>query len=285
MSGVRADEAHRFARTDRIVAAPRHPVDLSDPIEADNAFRIAIAWREFRRSATTPALRYQFFGSSHDAFEQGQMDTLDLLLVREGWRMSELAEALRVDPSTATRAVQRLVNDGLAERRQSTVRRPRRARLSERRGQATACGRCAVAASKPCAGSSAPSTPTSGRSSPVCSVASSMRSTDSPVSHPPRPGHLRASKSAKRGTSISIHDRAPPNRPRQPDRVAPRGVQRHLRRASDGVRAAALFGCAPYDAQPGRRRGSRAGDVPARRSAASTRSRRAPTFGRGCSAS
>ena len=32
----------------------------------------------------------------------------------------ELAEALRVDPSTATRAVQRLVNDGLAERRQST---------------------------------------------------------------------------------------------------------------------------------------------------------------------
>jgi DNA-binding MarR family transcriptional regulator len=36
------------------------------------------------------------------------------------WRMSELAEALRVDPSTATRAVQRLVNDGLAERRQST---------------------------------------------------------------------------------------------------------------------------------------------------------------------
>jgi predicted ArsR family transcriptional regulator len=34
--------------------------------------------------------------------------------------MCELAEALRVDPSTATRAVQRLVNDGLAERRQST---------------------------------------------------------------------------------------------------------------------------------------------------------------------
>ena len=102
MSGVRADEAHRFARTDRIAAAPRYPVDLSDPIEADNAFRIAVAWRELRRCATTPALRYQFFGSSHDALEQGQMDTLDLLLIRDGWRMSELAEALRVDPSTAT---------------------------------------------------------------------------------------------------------------------------------------------------------------------------------------
>ena len=33
--------------------------------------------------------------------------------------MSELAEALRVEPSTATRAVQRLVNAGLAERRPS----------------------------------------------------------------------------------------------------------------------------------------------------------------------
>jgi len=120
MSAVSADETHRSAPADRIASAPRQPVDLSDPTEADNAFRIAMAWRELRRCASTPALRYQFFGSSHDALEQGQMDTLDLLLIREGWRMCELAEALRVDPSTATRAVQRLVNDGLAERRQST---------------------------------------------------------------------------------------------------------------------------------------------------------------------
>jgi DNA-binding MarR family transcriptional regulator len=34
--------------------------------------------------------------------------------------MSELAEVLRVDPSTATRAVQRLEKAGLAERRSST---------------------------------------------------------------------------------------------------------------------------------------------------------------------
>lgn len=44
------------------------------------------------------------------------MDTLDLLALRPAWRMSELADALRVEPSTATRAVQRLVNAGLAER-------------------------------------------------------------------------------------------------------------------------------------------------------------------------
>jgi DNA-binding MarR family transcriptional regulator len=120
MRTVPVDEAQRSDRATRGITTRRRTVDLSDPIEADNAFRIAMAWRELRRCATTPALRYQFFGSSHDALEQGQMDTLDLLLVREGWRMCELAEALRVDPSTATRAVQRLVNDGLAERRQST---------------------------------------------------------------------------------------------------------------------------------------------------------------------
>lgn len=120
MTAVPTDEAHRSDRADTVDVARRRPVDLSDPIEADNALRIAIAWRELRRCASTPALRYQFFGSAVDALEQGQMDTLDLLLVREGWRMCELAEALRVDPSTATRAVQRLVNDGLAERRQST---------------------------------------------------------------------------------------------------------------------------------------------------------------------
>jgi DNA-binding MarR family transcriptional regulator len=120
MSAVPIDETQRSDRDMHATAARHRPVDLSDPIEADNALRIAIAWRELRRCATTPALRYQFFGSSHDALEQGQMDTLDLLLVRDGWRMCELAEALRVDPSTATRAVQRLVNDGLAERRQST---------------------------------------------------------------------------------------------------------------------------------------------------------------------
>ena len=44
------------------------------------------------------------------------MDTLDLLALQPAWRMSELADALRVEPSTATRAVQRLVNAGLAER-------------------------------------------------------------------------------------------------------------------------------------------------------------------------
>ena len=44
------------------------------------------------------------------------MDALDLLSRRDERPMKELAARLRVEPSTATRAVQRLENDGLVER-------------------------------------------------------------------------------------------------------------------------------------------------------------------------
>ena len=83
----------------------------------DLATRIGLAWRELRRGASTASVRDYLYGQGSDALEMGQMDTLDLLANGEPWRMSELAEALRVEPSTATRAVQRLVNGGLAERR------------------------------------------------------------------------------------------------------------------------------------------------------------------------
>ncbi len=83
----------------------------------DLAVRIALSWRALRRDASTGELRDFLYGTEDGAIEQGQMDTLDLLALRPAWRMSELAEDLRVDPSTATRAVQRLVNDGLAVRR------------------------------------------------------------------------------------------------------------------------------------------------------------------------
>jgi DNA-binding MarR family transcriptional regulator len=80
----------------------------------DLATRIGLAWRELRRGASTASVRDYLYGQGSDALEMGQMDTLDLLANGEPWRMSE---ALRVEPSTATRAVQRLVNGGLAERR------------------------------------------------------------------------------------------------------------------------------------------------------------------------
>lgn len=92
------------------------PVDLGDTEQLQLAIRIGSAWIELRRGASMSKLREYLFGSGDDALEQGQMDTLDLLAQHTSIRMSDLADALRVDPSTATRAVQRLVNVGLASR-------------------------------------------------------------------------------------------------------------------------------------------------------------------------
>ena len=78
--------------------------------------RIGTCWRELRRGASAGVLCGRLYGTGDDALDLGQVDTLDLLVQRDGWRMSELAEALRVDASTATRAVGRLVQAGLALR-------------------------------------------------------------------------------------------------------------------------------------------------------------------------
>lgn len=124
-----------------------NPVDLGDPQQRQLAMRIGLAWIELRRGAAMGALRDHLFGTGDDALEQGQMDTLDLLAQCTSMRMSELADALRVDPSTATRAVQRLVNVGLASRSASDddgrvvmvaispAGRARHADVAERRGQ------------------------------------------------------------------------------------------------------------------------------------------------------
>jgi DNA-binding MarR family transcriptional regulator len=60
--------------------------------------------------------RDQIYGVGDDQLDPGQVDSLDLLVQQDAWRMTDLADALRVDPSTATRAVQRLVKSGLAAR-------------------------------------------------------------------------------------------------------------------------------------------------------------------------
>ena len=119
---IRCRELSSQLRLPRVVpyvpmATPPLAVDLSSATDRDVAVRIGLAWREMRRGASTVALRDYMFGNADDALDAGQMDSLDVLVFRPFWRMSELAEALRVDPSTATRAVQRLVKDGLAERR------------------------------------------------------------------------------------------------------------------------------------------------------------------------
>jgi DNA-binding MarR family transcriptional regulator len=78
------------------------------------------AWRDLRRGATTAVLRDRVFGVGPGAVEPGHMDVLDLLVQRGRCRMSELASALRVDPSTVTRMLQRMEAAGLAQRLPST---------------------------------------------------------------------------------------------------------------------------------------------------------------------
>lgn len=101
------------------VRPARTAIDLSRDEELQLAIRIGAAWKELRRGAAMGRFRDHLFGAGEDALEPGQVDTLDLLVQQPHWRMSELAEALRIDPSTATRAVQRLLKAGLAERRHS----------------------------------------------------------------------------------------------------------------------------------------------------------------------
>lgn len=81
--------------------------------------RIGRAWREIRRGASASLLRESMYGSAAKGeitAEPGQMDALDLLVTVDSCRMGDLAEHLRIDPSTATRAVQRLIKDDLAHK-------------------------------------------------------------------------------------------------------------------------------------------------------------------------
>jgi DNA-binding MarR family transcriptional regulator len=71
--------------------------------------RSAIALRDLRR------IRSPFYTE----IPQGQVDTLDVIAQLGPCTMVELSAGMRVDASTATRAVDRLVDSGLAARRKS----------------------------------------------------------------------------------------------------------------------------------------------------------------------
>lgn len=87
----------------------------------DDALRIALAWRELRRGAAGLELRNHVLGPGDPTLEQAQLDALEIVVSeRDGWRMTDFADALRVDPSSATRAIDRLQTLGLAERARAT---------------------------------------------------------------------------------------------------------------------------------------------------------------------
>ena len=92
------------------------PETLVNNPDLQIAIRIGKAWRDIRRGSNTSSLKDIIYGIGGSAIEPGQMDALDLLVNVESCRMGDLAEYLQIDPSTATRAVQRLIKDNLAER-------------------------------------------------------------------------------------------------------------------------------------------------------------------------
>jgi DNA-binding MarR family transcriptional regulator len=61
-------------------------------------------------------MRRYAWAPTEPQLDLGQMDTLDLLVQHGEWTMHEFAMALCIEPSTATRAIARLVDAGLAER-------------------------------------------------------------------------------------------------------------------------------------------------------------------------
>lgn len=98
------------------VSSPPDQTEQLDPHELEILKRMGRAWREIRRGATAGEVRDVIYGIGGSAIEPGQMDALDVIIVEGQHTMGEIAERLRIDPSTATRAVQRLIKDGLAVR-------------------------------------------------------------------------------------------------------------------------------------------------------------------------
>lgn len=86
-----------------------------DGLGDDLARRIFDAWRELRRGPVR-RLQEDLYGHGPDATDPAQMDALELVVAKPSWRMSELAAALHIDPSTLTRTIDRLAAAGFVER-------------------------------------------------------------------------------------------------------------------------------------------------------------------------
>jgi DNA-binding MarR family transcriptional regulator len=95
------------------------PCTLVSRVSAAEAERVAVAWRALRRGSAARRMRALAWAPDPPLLNMGQIDSLDLLVTRRSWTMCDFAAALGIDPSTATRAVDRLVDIGLAEREHS----------------------------------------------------------------------------------------------------------------------------------------------------------------------
>jgi DNA-binding MarR family transcriptional regulator len=98
-------------------ASPPTVRDASFDLKAQQVFD---SWRELRR-VSMRSLYEEVYGLGDDALEPAQFDALEILLTTTEWRMVDFAKALHVDPSTATRMIDRLVKAGVAVRGPSGV--------------------------------------------------------------------------------------------------------------------------------------------------------------------
>lgn len=90
-------------------------------VERERALRLGLALRFVRRASAAMALDGTA-GLAEPRLEAGDVDALEQIALAGGdCPMSELATGLQVDRSTATRAVDRLVERGLVERRRDTL--------------------------------------------------------------------------------------------------------------------------------------------------------------------
>lgn len=89
----------------------------TDEAATEAALVIGGAWRDIRRLRGLRTIGHDLLDDGCAPLETGELDTLSVVGALGPVRMSALAEALRVEPSTATRAVDRLERHGLVTRR------------------------------------------------------------------------------------------------------------------------------------------------------------------------
>jgi len=98
----------------------------SEPVDSEESFaivgdRVIEAVRHMRRSPRNKALQRDLYTVGGYELTPVQVDMLEILATRKSWRMSEMAAACGVDPSTITRTFAPLVDLGLAERTRSPL--------------------------------------------------------------------------------------------------------------------------------------------------------------------
>ncbi len=86
------------------------------PEQTEAMEKIGLAWRQIRRQSNSKTFRDLVYGQGPTALDALQADMLTRLTGEKTWRMGDLANALSIDASTATRTADKLVRARLAVR-------------------------------------------------------------------------------------------------------------------------------------------------------------------------